>query len=292
MEFPSTENSSETKDVVGLRFQRAGKVYYFDPAGMDFDLDDKAVVETERGLKVGRVVIAPAQLLTSEIPEPLKPVLRKATPEDIERMEESQEKEKQALIRCTELARKLDLPMKLLSVESSLDAGYITIFFSAEGRVDFRQLVRELASSLKTRVELRQVGPRDETKIVGGVGRCGYPLCCATFLTEFNPLSIKTAKEQGLSLEPAKISGICGRLLCCLGYEAEHYRMMKTRLPAIGQHVSTTMGDGVVVGLNALKETVTVQLESQASVEVSAADVARSENADTGKRKGRKPHKG
>jgi len=292
IENSSAENSSESKAIVGLRFQRAGKVYYFDPVGIDFELDDKAVVETERGLKIGRVVIAPSQVLVSEITEPLKPVLRKATPEDIERMEESREKEEQALVKCTELAQKLNLPMKLLSVESSLDGSYITIFFSAEGRVDFRQLVRELASSLKTRVELRQVGPRDETKILGGVGRCGYPLCCATFLTEFNPLSIKTAKEQGLSLEPAKISGTCGRLLCCLGYEAEHYRMMKTRLPPIGQHVSTPMGEGVVVGLNALKETVTVQLESQASVEVSAAEVTRSENADTGKKKGHKPHRG
>ena len=146
----SVEDTSETRAVVGLRFQRAGKVYYFDPAGIEFNLDDKAVVETERGLKIGRVVIAPAQVLASEIVEPLKPVVRKATPEDIERMEESREKEKQALIRCTELARKLNLPMKLLSVESSLDGSYITVFFSAEGRVDFRQLVRELASGLKT----------------------------------------------------------------------------------------------------------------------------------------------
>ncbi len=292
MVSPPVENPPETKNVVGIRFQRAGKVYYFDPSGIDFDLHDKVVVETERGLKIGRVVIAPTQVLAGEVTEPLKPVLRKATAEDMERMEEARQREKMALTKCTELARKLNLPMKLLSVESSLDGGYVTIFFSAEGRVDFRQLVRELASTLRTRVELRQVGPRDETKIVGGVGRCGYPLCCATFLTEFNPLSIKTAKEQGLSLEPAKISGICGRLLCCLGYEAEHYRMMKGKLPSIGQHVITPMGDGVVVGLNVLKETVTVQLESQASVEVSAAEVTRKEDGDAGKRKGSRPPKG
>ena len=292
MVSPPVENPPETRNVVGIRFQRAGKVYYFDPVGIDFDPDDKAVVETERGLKIGRVVIAPQQVLASDITEPLKPVLRQATPEDIERMEEAAQKEKQALTRCTELARGLNLPMKLLSVESSLDGSYLTIFFSAEGRVDFRQLVRELASSLKTRVELRQVGPRDETKIVGGVGRCGYPLCCATFLTEFNPLSIKTAKEQGLSLEPAKISGICGRLLCCLGYEAEHYRMMKGKLPPIGQQVATPVGEGVVVGLNVLKETVTVQLESQASVEVPAADVTRKEGGDAAQRKRHRPHKG
>src|SRR4030042_3449315 len=258
----------EGENIVGIRFQRAGKVYYFDPSGMDLEVDDHIVVETEHGLKIGRVVIAPKQVIASELTKPVKPVLRKATPQDFQQQEKGREKEKKALSKCKELSAKHNLPLKLLNAESNLDTNHITIFFSADGKIDFRQMVRELANSLKARVELRQVGSRDETKLTGGFGRCGYPLCCATFLTEFNPLSIKTAKEQGLSLEPAKISGICGRLLCCLGYEAEYYRMMKAKLPPIGQHVSTPMGDGVVVGLNALKETVTVQLESQASVEV------------------------
>lgn len=292
MVYPSVEDTQESRSVAGIRFQRAGKVYYFDPAGIEMDVHDQVVVDTERGLKIGRVVIGPKQLLASKLPEPLKPVLRKATPEDMERQEEGRCREQQALVRCTELARKLNVPMKLLSVESSLDGSHLTVFFSAEGRVDFRQLVRELAASLKTRVELRQVGPRDETKIVGGVGRCGYSLCCTTFLTEFSPLSIKTAKEQGLSLEPAKISGICGRLLCCLGYEAEYYRMMKDKLPPMGQHVATPMGEGVVVGLNVLKETVTVQLESQALVEVPVAEVTGKDKNETVRKKGQRPHRG
>jgi cell fate regulator YaaT (PSP1 superfamily) len=263
----------EGENIVGIRFQRAGKVYYFDPSGIDLEVDEHIVVETEHGLKIGRVVIAPKQVLSNELTKPVKPVLRKASPQDFQQQDKGREKEKKALSKCKELSGKYDLPLKLLNAESNLDANHITIFFSAEGKVDFRQMVRELANSLKARVELRQVGSRDEAKLIGGFGRCGYPLCCATFLTEFNPLSIKIAKEQNLSLNPAKISGTCGRLLCCLGYEADLYRQMKGKMPPLGQEVSTTLGKASVIGVNPLKETVIVQLESQATVELALSDI-------------------
>jgi len=261
---------AEKRDIVGVRFQRAGRVYYFDPLGIELEVNEHVVVETEHGLKVGRVVIAPKQIIASELTGVLKPLLRKATPEDLQQQEKGQQKEQEALSKCEELAAKFNLPIKLLGAESNFDLSHLTIFFSAEGRIDFRQLVRELATSLKARVELHQVGPRDKAKFMGGIGRCGYPLCCATFLTEFNPLSIKIAKEQSLSLEPAKISGICGRLLCCLGYETELYRLMRGKMPPIGQQVTTPLGEGSVTGVNPLKETVMVQLESKATVELPA----------------------
>lgn len=282
--------AEETKSVVGVRFQRAGRVYYFDPAGIEVDVNDRVVVETARGHSIGRVVIAPKQVMVSELTEPLKPVVRKANPEDAEQLERVQEKERQAMAKCGELAKNLNLSIKLRGAEGNLSANYVTIFFSAEGRVDFRQLVRELAASLKMRVELHQVGPRDETKILGGLGRCGYTLCCASFLTEFKPLSIRMAKEQALSLEPTKISGICGRLLCCLGYEAEYYRAMKEKLPPTGARVASPMGDGIVSGINVLKETVMVQLESQANVEFPAGEVTRLDSGET-RKKGQRPPK-
>jgi cell fate regulator YaaT (PSP1 superfamily) len=218
-------------------------------------------------------------------------VLRLATPEDLGRLEGVRVKEREALSKCAELSTKLNLPIKVLTADCSLDCGHVTVFFSAEGRVDFRQLVRELASALRARVELRQVGPRDEAKLMGGVGRCGYTLCCASFLTEFNPLSIKTAKEQGLSLEPAKISGTCGRLLCCLGYEAEYYRSMKGKLPGMGKPVTTPLGEGIVVGVNAIKETVMVQMESQAAVEFPAGKVTVKPPSEAQKKGQQKPRK-
>ena len=279
---------SEAKKVVGIRFKRAGRVYYFDPAEIELSTNDGVVVVTEHGPSVGRVVVAPKQVLVSELTEPLKAVLRKVTPEDMQCEEDGRQRESEALSRCAELAAKLDLPIQVLDAESNLDGSYITIFFSAEGRVDFRQLVRELAAFLKTRVELHQVGPRDKAKLMGGVGKCGYTLCCATFLTEFTPLSIRIAKEQGLSLEPAKISGVCGRLLCCLGYESELYRSMKERLPAVGQQVTTSLGEGTVASANPLKGTVSVRLENEAMVELSAADVRKKEHAQEEKRQAQK----
>lgn len=267
--------------ITGIRFRRAGKLQYFDSGGLDLQVNDQVVAEIEHGLKIGRVVIAPKQILASDINGPLKPVLRKATVQDIQQQEQGREKEKEALARCKELAVKFDLTIKLLDAESNLDASYITIYFSSENRVDFRQMVRELASAVKVRVELRQVGPRDEAKFIGGVGRCGETLCCSTFLTEFNPLSIKNAKEQNLSLNPAKISGNCGRLLCCLGYEVDFYRQMKKKLPSLGQSVKTPQGDAVVTAVNPLKETVTVQYESQAAtVELPLTDITMEKPAE------------
>ncbi len=260
-------------DIVGIRFKKAGKVYYFDPAGIDLEANDYAVVKTSRGLELGQVVISPKQVLTSEVNKPLKRVVRKAEAEDIERARELEEKEREALAECGHLVAELGLPMKLISAEYNLDGSRLTIFFSAEARVDFRELVRRLASRLKTRVELRQIGPRDEAKLVGGFGRCGRPLCCTSFLSEFAPVAIKMAKEQDLPLNPVKISGVCGRLLCCLVYENELYRDMKQKMPKPRQRVSTPMGLGSVVGSNPLKETVSVKLESEAIIELPLSEI-------------------
>jgi cell fate regulator YaaT (PSP1 superfamily) len=288
---PSEVRPDEPREVAGIRFQRAGRVYYFAPAGLDPRVGEQVVTDTERGLRIGRVVIAPKQVMASQVTEPLKPLLRRATPEDLGRLEAVQAKEREALAKCAELSTKLQLPIKVLTADASLDCSHVTVFFSAEGRVDFRQLVRELASALRARVELRQVGPRDEAKLMGGVGRCGFTLCCASFLTEFSPLSIKTAKEQGLSLEPAKISGTCGRLLCCLGYEADFYRSMKGKLPGMGKQVTTPLGEGTVVGVNALKETVMVQMESQAAVELPLNKVTLKPQSEAPKKGQQKPQK-
>ena len=260
-------------EIVGIRFRRAGRIYYFDPAGIDLEVNEYVVVKTARGLELGQVVIAPTQVVASELTEPLKPVIRKAEPEDVNRAREFAEKESEALAECGELIAKLNLPMKLLTAEYNIDGGRLTFYFSAEERVDFRELVKELTQYFKTRVELRQVGARDEAKLVGGYGRCGRPLCCMNFLSEFAPVSIKMAKEQDLPLNPMKISGVCGRLLCCLTYEREMYRDMKAKLPKEGQEVSTSMGVAKVVGGNALKETVLVELESEATVELPLSEI-------------------
>ncbi|MBI2328651.1 MAG: stage 0 sporulation family protein [Chloroflexi bacterium] len=229
-------------DIVGVRFKRAGKVYYFDPAGIDLEVNDYVVVETNRGLELGRVVIAPKQVLAGDAVKSVKPIVRKAGPEDIDRAQEVEAKEREALDECRKLVDKLQLPMKLLSAEYNLDGSRLTIYFSAVERVDFRELVRELANRLKVWVEMRQTGPRDEAKLIGGLGRCGRPLCCSSFLCEFAPVSIRMAKEQNLPLNPMKISGCCGRLMCCLVYENEQYHLMKGKLPKEGQLVSTAMG--------------------------------------------------
>ena len=255
-------------EIVGVRFKKTGKVYYFAPAGIDLEANDYVVVQTTRGLEMGQVVIAPKQVLASDVNKPLKPVVRKAKPEDIERAQEFEAKEREALAECSKLIAKLQLPMKLLSAEYNLDGSRLTFHFSAAERVDFRELVRELASHLKVRVEMRQTRPRDEAKLIGGCGRCGRPLCCTSFLSEFAPVSIKMAKEQGLPLNPMKISGCCGRLMCCLVYENEQYHMMREKLPKEGQQVSTPMGVAKVVGSNPLKETVLVELENEATVEL------------------------
>jgi cell fate regulator YaaT (PSP1 superfamily) len=261
-------------NIVGIRFKRAGRVYYFDPADIDLEVNDYVVVKTSRGLELGQVVIAPEQVMDSELEEPLKPVIRKAEPEDIEQAQELEAKSAEALVECGKWIDNLKLPMKLLSAEYNLSGSRLTVFFSAAERVDFRQLVKELANHFKVRVELRQVGPRDGAKLVGGFGRCGRPLCCVSFLDEFDPVSIKMAKEQDLPLNPMKISGVCGRLMCCLGYESEVYRAMRDRLPKKGQQVSTSKGLASVAAVNPLRETVTVELESGATVELPLSEIA------------------
>ncbi len=261
-------------NIVGIRFKRAGKVYYFDAGDIALEPGDHAIVKTSRGTELGSVVIAPGQILASEAEEKLSPVVRKAEPEDIEKAEELNTKAQEALIECGKMTGELELPMKLLSAEYNLDGNRLTFLFSAEERVDFRELVRRLTGKFKVRVELRQVGSRDEAKLLGSFGRCGRPLCCTSFLTEFTPVSIKMAKEQDLPLNPMKISGACGRLMCCLAFEGEQYRLMKEKMPKAGQRVSTRMGEATVVGNNPLKETVTVEMDSEATVELPLADVS------------------
>jgi cell fate regulator YaaT (PSP1 superfamily) len=260
-------------DIVGIRFRKAGRVYYFDPAGFELKINEHVIVETARGMEMGQVVIAPKQMAAEEIEEPLKPVVRKAETIDIEKAKEFEAKEKDALVECGKLVEKLGLPMKLLTAEYNFDGSRLTFYFSAEERVDFRKLVRELTLIFHIRVELRQVGSRDEARLVGDFGRCGRPLCCLTFLSDFDPVSIKMAKEQSLPLNPMRISGVCGRLMCCLGYECEQYRVAKEKMPREGQKVTMPTGPATVVGCNILKETVLVELETGVRVELPLKDV-------------------
>lgn len=272
--IPPRDNHRKMADIVGIRFRRAGKVYYFDPAGIELETGDCAVVETARGLELGRVVIAPEQVVANETAEALKPVKRKAEPEDIQRAEELEEKAEEALGECAGMIDELQLPMKLITAEFNLEGNRLLFLFSAQERVDFRELVRRLTRRFKVRVELRQVGTRDEAKLLGGFGRCGRALCCANFICEFAPVSIKMAKEQNLPLNPMKISGVCGRLMCCLGYESEYYRELKGKLPRVGQQVSTPRGEARVVGTNPLKETVLVQTEDLPGLELPLNEVS------------------
>lgn len=260
-------------NVVGIRFKRAGKIYYFDAADLPLEVGDQVVVETTRGLEVGWVVIAPSQVIDSQIEASLKPVLRRAMPEDLQQREELRLQEGKALEICAEKVSQHNLPMKLLSAEHNLDGSRITFYFSSEGRVDFRELVRDLAATFRKRVELRQVGPRDETKLLGGLARCGRPLCCTNHLASFGTISIKMAKEQELPLNPQKISGACGRLLCCLGYENDYYADSKARFPKYCQQVWTPLGEAKVLGINVIKETVFVELESRATSELPLQDL-------------------
>jgi cell fate regulator YaaT (PSP1 superfamily) len=260
-------------NIVGVRYKPAGRIYYFDPGDSELSVGESVVVETSRGNELGQVVIAPTQIADDEITQPLKPVVRKADEEDMEQIRQLRDKEPQVLSESTEVVEKLGLPMKLISAEYNLDGNRLTIYFSAESRVDFRELVRELSNRLRLRVELRQVGPRDEAKLMGGFGRCGRGLCCSGFLSEFGPVSIKMAKEQNLPLNPAKISGVCGRLLCCLDYEFEHYRDQKAKMPREGEEVTTPAGKAIVIGGNALEEKVRVELASGEKTELPLAEI-------------------
>ena len=268
-------------EIIGVRFKLAGKVYYFDPAGMEIKAFDYVVVNTARGVELGQVTIAPKQVLASDLTAELKPIVRIATEEDIKRAQDFAAKEENALDECNKLITKLNLPMKLVSAEYNLDGTRLTFYFTAEERVDFRELVRELTSFFKTRIELRQIGPRDQAKLVGGLGRCGRILCCGSFLTEFTPVSIKMAKEQDLPLDPMKISGVCGRLQCCLSYENTQYREAKALLPHKGIKVETPSGIGTIAGGNPLKETVFVQFESLAEAEYPLSQIKVLEDQST-----------
>lgn len=248
--------------IVGVRFRTAGKIYFFDPKNMDIKRGEHVIVETARGIEYGRVVTGTREVDNEEVTQPLKPVIRVATAEDDERVRRNREKEKDALAICQEKVRKHKLDMKLIGVEYAFDNNKILFYFTADGRIDFRELVKDLAAVFKTRIELRQIGVRDETKILGGVGICGRPLCCHSYLSEFLPVSIKMAKEQNLSLNPTKISGVCGRLMCCLKNEEETYEYLNSRLPNNGDYVTTDDGyKGEVSSVNVLRQTVKVLID-------------------------------
>lgn len=259
---------------VGVAFKRVSRSYWFDPANLDLQEDERVVVETTRGAELGTVKIAERSVPDDEIQPPLKQVLRVANSDDLRREQENRRRAKDALALCAERVRAVGLPMKLLQAEYNFDATQVTIYFAAEMRVDFRDLVRDVAGQLRTKVQLHQVGARDQSKLIGGVGPCGLTLCCATFLTEFAPISMKMAKDQSLFLNPVKFSGVCGKLMCCLRYEHDTYVEAKKRLPMIGELVMSPHGQGKVVDLNLLKETALVQLlESKAELEFPAAEL-------------------
>lgn len=242
--------------VIGVRFKKAGKIYYFDPGSESFEHGDKVIVETARGIEYGTVELAHKEVPDSELILPVKRVMRKATAEDDQINLENRDREKEAFGICLEKIANRGLDMKLVSVEITFDRNKIIFYFTSGGRVDFRELVKDLAAVFRMRIELRQIGIRDEAKIRNGIGVCGRPLCCATFLSDFHPVSIKMAKDQSISLNPTKISGICGRLMCCLKYEQNVYEELVKNLPKEGDIISTPEGDGEVLSVNVLKQTI------------------------------------
>ena len=249
--------------IIGVRFRNAGKIYYFDPKDLDIRVGQNVIVETARGVEYGRVLIAPREVDDGSVTQPLKAVIRIAGPEDDEIEAKNKQKEKDAYKICLEKIHKHHLLMKLIDVEYTFDGNKILFYFTADGRIDFRELVKDLASVFKTRIELRQIGVRDETKMMGGIGICGRSLCCSTYLSEFIPVSIKMAKEQNLSLNPTKISGVCGRLMCCLKNEQDTYEYLNSKLPNPGDHVTAVDGlKGEVSSVNVLRQTVKVLVTS------------------------------
>ena len=248
--------------VIGVRFRTAGKIYYFDPAGRDIKTGDHVIVETARGIEYGYVVLGNREVEEGKVVPPLKPVIRMATDEDRAVETRNKEKEKEAFKICQDKIKKHNLEMKLIDAEYTFDNNKMLFYFTADGRIDFRELVKDLAAVFKTRIELRQIGVRDETKILGGIGICGRPLCCHTYLSEFAPVSIKMAKEQNLSLNPTKISGVCGRLMCCLKNEQETYEYLNRKLPGVGDIVTLPDGmKGEVSGVNVLRQLVKVLVD-------------------------------
>ena len=249
-------------EVIGVRFKNVGKIYYFDPIGLTFESGQKVIVETARGVECGQVVLANREVSDETVVSPLKPVMRLATERDLAVIEENRQKEKEAFTICQEKIAKHKLVMKLVDVEYTFDNNKILFYFTADGRVDFRELVKDLASIFRTRIGLRQIGVRDESKMLGGLGICGRPFCCSSYLGEFQPVSIKMAKEQGLSLNPTKISGTCGRLMCCLKYEQENYEELLKITPKIGASVKTPDGRGTVVDANLLTGVLSVRMDA------------------------------
>ena len=248
--------------IIGVRFREAGKIYYFSPGKRKISRGDQVIVETARGVEMGRVVLGEKEVPEEEIVSPLKEVTRIATEEDLKRVKRNREKEKEAFVICEQKIKKHQLQMKLVGAEYTFDNNKLLFYFTADGRIDFRELVKDLASVFRTRIELRQIGVRDETKMMGGIGICGRELCCKTFLSDFAPVSIKMVKEQNLSLNPGKISGLCGRLMCCLKNEYETYEYLNSRLPGVGDFVTTPDGvKGQVQSINVLRQTVKVLTE-------------------------------
>ncbi|WFD10431.1 PSP1 domain-containing protein [Tepidibacter hydrothermalis] len=246
--------------VVGIRFKKAGKIYYFDPLEFDVKKDMNVIVETARGLEYGHIIVGPKEVSEEEIVAPLKPIVRIVTEEDTNIYNENKQKAKEAFDICVEKIKEYELDMYLIDSEYTFDRNKLIFYFTAEGRVDFRDLVKGLAAIFKTRIELRQIGVRDEAKTIGGLGPCGKPLCCSTWLGDFQPVSIKMAKDQDLSLNPSKISGICGRLFCCLKYEHNTYSKILEKMPSVGTEVMTPEGKGKITYTNTLAEKVKVEI--------------------------------
>lgn len=261
--------------VVGVSFKRAGKIYYFDPGELNIKKDEYVIVETARGIEFGEVVMGQKEVAGDEIVSPLKKVIRKASSADQEKNTENKGLEKKAFDICFKKIKKHGLAMKLIDCEYTFDHNKIIFYFTAEGRIDFRELVKDLARVFKTRIELRQIGVRDEAKMVGGLGICGRPFCCSLFLRDFDPISIKMAKRQELSLNPAKISGVCGRLMCCLKYEANTYKQLKKEMPKVGENVHMDLDnkDGEVVKRNLVKKTVKVDVGEKDYIEYDLEEI-------------------
>jgi cell fate regulator YaaT (PSP1 superfamily) len=253
-------------NVIGVRFKKAGKIYYFDPLSYSLEKDEYVIVETARGVEYGKVVIPMKTVDENDVVLPLRTVVRPATVEDREQVEENRQEAARAFELATAKIVDHELEMKLVDVEYTFDRNKVVFYFTAEGRVDFRDLVKDLASVFRTRIELRQIGVRDEAKMLGGIGPCGRMLCCSTFLGDFEPVSIKMAKDQNLSLNPSKISGLCGRLMCCLKYENDEYEAAKEMMPDLGDRIETPDGPGKVVGMNILEHVLQVELTEQQRV--------------------------
>src|SRR5579872_777447 len=258
--------------IVGIRFRPAGRIYYFDPQGASYTTGQYVIVETVRGIEAGRVVIAPKKIAEKDLSDPLKPALRLASEEELRVMLSFKSKEKEALVQCAYHVKQHRLPMKLVEAEYTFDGSRLTFYFTADERVDFRALVRDLAATFRTRIELRQIGARDQAKLQSGVGICGKTLCCSSWISDFGVVSIKMAKEQDLPLNPAKISGVCGRLLCCLSYEYDTYVTLRRNLPRIGQRFGTPEGEGRVIAVQVLKQAVRVALDEGGTTEVEIGD--------------------